>query len=145
MNDSDDDYFDLDAVAAEYRSKRVPFRFTFRGREWQLSNLFATVDLDTIESAQSSNLGALRTALTSGLGADADDFKVGTLTVVELVPLFERWSVRSGSAPGESEASSDSSGNTGRPSKRTSKPSTGSSSAKRSTGPRKSAAPRANS
>lgn len=146
MTDADDEYYDLDKVADERRSKRVPFKFLFRGQKRQLANLYSCVDLDTLEAAQNSDLAALRLALTLGLGpAAAADINVGTLTLDDLVPLFEQWSARSGSTPGESPASTSSSGSTGRPSKRTSSASTGSSSAKLSTVPRKPAVRRVSS
>lgn len=127
------DVFDLDAVSRERRAERAPFEFTFRGQKWQMSSLYTALDLDTIDAAQNGDLSMIRAAITSGLGDQAEDFKVGTLTVDEVVPLFERWTDASGSEPGESQASSGSSGSTGRPSKRISTGSTASASRRRST------------
>jgi hypothetical protein len=145
VTDLNEDMFDLDAVAAEQKAKRQPFPFKFRGQRRELANIYAVIDLDTIEAAQNNDLSALRKALTDGLGEHAGEVNVGAMTVDELVPLFERWMESSGATPGESPASSTSSVSTERPSKRTSKGSTGSGSARRSGAARKTAAPPASS
>lgn len=128
------DVFDLDAISRERKAERASFPFTFRGQQWQLASLYSALDLDTIDAAQNGDLSMIRSAITSGLGEDqAADFNVGSLTVDEVVPLFERWTAASGSQPGESPASSSSSGSTERPSKPTSTGSTASGSQRRST------------
>lgn len=139
MTAPDDDLFDLDAVSAEQKAKRQPFPFKFRGLRRELANMYAIIDLDTLEAAQNNDLAALRLALANGLGDQADEVNVGAMTVDELVPLFQQWMTHSAATPGESPASSTSSGSTGRPSKRTSNGSTGSVSARRSGGRRKAA------
>lgn len=127
------DVFNLDQVSREAAAKRQPVPFVFRGREWTLRNLYTSVDLDTIEAAQEGTISAMRKALTAGLGEQAEEFQPGTLTILELQPLFEHWSEASGSEPGEPAASSDSSASTGRPSSPTSDASTASASSTRFT------------
>lgn len=145
MSDAEDDVFDLDAVSSEQRAKRQPFPFKFRGQRRELANMYAVLDLDTLEAAQNNDLAALRKSLANGLAEQADEVNVGAMTVDELVPLFEQWMTHSAATPGESPASSDSSGSTGRPSRRTSKGSTGSVSVRRSGARRKTAEPPVNS
>ncbi len=128
------DVFDLDAVSRERKAERAPFPFMFRGQQWELASLYSALDLDTIDAAQNGDLAMIRSAVTAGLGPEqAEQFGVGSLTVDEVVPLFERWTAASGSRPGESAASSGSSESTGRPSKPTSTGSTASASRRRST------------
>ena len=104
-----DEVFDLDRASAEQRSKRKPWKVRFRGELWELSNLYSSVDLKTIEGAQEGDIPALRQALTRGLGEEpAERLNIGSLLIDEMVLLFEHWSEASGAEPGESVASSGS-------------------------------------
>lgn len=144
MTDHDDDFFDLDAAAAEQRAKRKPWKVTYKGQQWEMVNAF-TLDLELLERAENGNVSAVREALELGLGDQYEAFRAKGLDLDALTILFNTWVERSGSQPGESPASSASSGSTGRRSSRTSNGGTGSSSAKRSGARRTSAAPRGNS
>jgi hypothetical protein len=143
MSDGNEDFFDLDAAAAETRAQRKPWKVRFGGDMWHMANAF-NLDLDLLERAEAGDIGAIREALKMGLGDQYAGFRAKGLDLAALTALFNNWVAASGSTPGESVASSASSGSTGRPSKRTSKGSTGSGSGKRSTANRASAAPPAN-
>lgn len=143
------DTFDLDAAYAEARQE--PFRFTWKGQDWELA-FFGDLDwraaglakeIEALADGRDTaevTLDMLDRLFTYGLGPEqADRWDKVQQNVGALTLLFEAWQKHAGTSVGESPASTSSSGSTGRPSKRTSRATTKSASRARSTAPRKSA------
>lgn len=140
---------DLDIAYTEIA--RAPYRFRWSGQEWTLPHM---ADLDfrlqaEIESMSEYTIDAIDKLFARIFGGDqAARFAAIPVPGPMLAMLFERWLKYSGSIAGESEASNESSENTGTSSRPTSVPSTDSGSPKLSTAkraPRKRASPRAKS
>ena len=147
--------YDLQQVYAE---KMRPFWFRWADRWWELPHLrmldfevqgqvadfdfsiLATSDSDALEEAK-TKLNQLFDLL---MGPElAGEWRKVPRPLEVLLDMVQRWSKHSGTDVGESSASDDSSGSTGRPSKPTSTGSTASGSRKRSPAPRKAPAKKA--
>lgn len=114
--------FDLDAVIAEEQATVEPFEFTFDGETYYLPGV---VDVAAIAQFTRGEIdGAMRRLLGADQWQRIIDSTV-TLSQRAVVALMSEYAERSGGAPlGELSASTGSSKNTGRPSKRTSNGST---------------------
>jgi hypothetical protein len=140
---------DLDVAYAEIRKE--PYVFTWSGMEFTLPHL-GSLDYRLqlqIEQWDQTGVEEVMTLFSKIFGEEqaAAWAEVEVPTPV-LFMLFERWLAHSGAKLGEEPASSDSSGSTGKSSRRTSGRSTTSGSPKPSTAkraPRKAASPLGNS
>lgn len=123
------DVFDLDAAADE--AAKEPFRFSYKGRQWQLSHM-SEVDWRVVENADSGEIGAIREAFHAGFGCVHDgenithteqavEFDRQHQGITAMTILFGKWMKHAGLREGESAASPTSSGGTAGPSKRPSK------------------------
>jgi hypothetical protein len=147
-----DDYevdgeFDLDRYYAETRREAYPFRWA--GQLWELPNVY---DLPTsvLDLVGKDDLGAeeIQGTLRAAFGAEQWNAvnAARPLPISATMALFYRWLKWSGVDPGEALSFAVSSAGTAKPSKRTSRGSTtGSTSARRSTGGRKSGSRRVSS
>lgn len=138
---------DLDAAYSEVR--KPPYDFTWSGRDWSMPHM---MDQDyrvlaRIEGYAELGVDELISLVADLLGKDQRqawaDVDVPTSV---LYMLFDRYMKHCGAKAGEDEASSDSSGSTGKSSRRTSGGSTASASRSRSSAkkaaPEKQGAPR---
>lgn len=145
------DVYDLDAVYAEERGD--PFLFRWAGQDWELPH-FGDIDwraaglageLEELADAGGQAdvpIEALQKLFDYAFGADqAARWAQVSQPSTAMVRLFGAWQKHGGAELGESSASTGSSPSTGRPSKRTSRATTASGSAKRSTASRRSGTP----
>ncbi len=124
-----------------------PFTFTWADREWVLPNILM-LDIavqDRIENLDTSaGLDVMNALFDDIMGPEQGaEWRQVVRPLPMLMDLLQAWTEHSGAKLGEAEASAGSSRSTARPSKRTSTGTTGSTSRKRSTAPKKNAAPRA--
>jgi hypothetical protein len=150
------DGLDLDAAYSEVVSG--PFRFRWAGRWWELPHfleldrralgkfnaLAQMPDSDDLE-AIADRVGDVLRAAFGDDEATAAAFAETPQPPLKLLMLFNQWKNHSGVDPGEAPSSNGSSGSTAEPSKRTSRATTASGSAGRSTARRKAATRRVNS
>jgi hypothetical protein len=138
--------FDLQRTFAE---KKADFWFRWADRWWQLPNLNMLdfeiqIQVMSFQGRISEDNTDAATLLAfvnelfdllmeAGRKGQAAEWRQVQRPLPALMTMMSQWSEHSGVDEGESSASADSSKSTGRPSKRTSKPSTGSASRTRST------------
>ncbi|GGN39443.1 hypothetical protein FHR83_006717 [Actinoplanes campanulatus] len=146
-----------------YAENKPDFWFRWADRWWRLPNMHMLdfdIQVDVMGfqgrvSEDNPDVNALKAMVNdlfdlimdAGHEGQASDWRaVKPRPLPMLMDLLSQWSEQSGVDEGESSASTSSSPSTGRPSKRTSKPSTASGSARRSTArPREAGALPANS
>ncbi|WP_051797279.1 hypothetical protein [Catenuloplanes japonicus] len=128
--------FNLTARYAEI--KKEPFEFVWPGgdgkdRDWTLPYI-QDIDLRVLEACEAEDVTALRQAfeIAFELAGQDEAWAEAPKPTSAIKELFHAWQEWDGVQPGESEASSDSSTSTGRPSKQTSRGSTKSGSRQRS-------------
>lgn len=143
---SEPEVFDLQRLYTEKAGQ--PLVFTWEDRQWTLPSA-RMLDISVQEKLESfdptnANAGTVDELFSALMGAEQGEqwAQCTSRPLGMILDLFAEWQRRNEAAMGESEASSSSSGSTGRRSSRTSSGSTASGSAKPSTRkPRKTATP----
>ncbi|GIM88751.1 hypothetical protein [Paractinoplanes toevensis] len=129
-----EEFDDLDAAYAEIRRK--PYGFVYSGQRWVLPHIGELdrriqAELENAESLTFDQIDNLFRRLFGPEQAARWEQVEQPGSKIEL--FFQRWIAHSGVKPGEEQASSGSSGSTGKSSRPTSGATTGSASRKRST------------
>ena len=114
---SDEYDYDLDALVVDAENA-PPFKFKWRDEVWQMPLMNAMQFSDQLSLEDSTVEDSMRLIM----GSDQfDRFIAEPISTGRMRDLIEAWQRFQGLEPGESRASRRSSGNTARPSKRTSR------------------------
>lgn len=95
--------FNLDAVEAEVELR--PFRVHFGGRRFEFTHMQELDAWDTIEAAESGDVGVVVNSMKLALGDQWEAFRKIPMPQHKLMRLFKAWQKHSGVESGESEAS----------------------------------------